>query len=258
MPNITYESLDEVPEDLRDFVHPLEGDENKLVVNVVPKKRLDEFRTNNTELLNERDHLKAANSRLAGIVGEDIEGFEKKLIDLKTVSQRVKDGDLTESTDVEEAIAKRVSGIVEGYDSQLKKTASEVAVWKETAAKKDAELRRNHIDNEITRAVLDSKSGARPEALHDIKTRAYNVFVVEDGKVIAKKGEATIYSSNGVDPMSPLEWISSPLKEEAGYLFKDSSGGGASGGDTTNSGGLTAAQLDKMTPLQKITHANKK
>lgn len=256
MPNIPFESLDAVPEELREFVEPIAGDDNKVVVNVVPKKRLDEFRDNNTALLTERDTLKAQNAKYLGIVGEDAEAFATDLIDLKMVNQRVSDGELTESTDIEELVAKRVSGISETYDEQLRKTIGEVNAWKEKTNQKDAELKRNYIDQEITSAVLNEKSGAKAGALHDIKERAYRVFKVEDGKVIAKNGETTIYSSNGVDPMSTFEWLSTTLRNEAGHLFKDSSGGGASSGNKQLESGLTQAQIDAMSPLDKIKYGN--
>ena len=57
MPEIVFESLDKVPEGLREHAKEEEG---KVKVNVVPKNKLDEFRETNIKLAQERDSLKSA------------------------------------------------------------------------------------------------------------------------------------------------------------------------------------------------------
>ncbi len=103
--------------------------------------------------------------------------------------------------------------------------------------------------------MIDPNSGVRPEALHDIATRAYALFKFEDGKMVPKSGEATIYGSDGASPMTVSEWLVK-LRNEAPHYFKGNNGGGAAGGKDDKIGGYTQAQIAAMTPQQKLALAN--
>lgn len=255
MPVLPFDSLDLVPEELRSGAKPVEGSDDKVTVNVVLNDTLKEFRENNIAISQQRDELQVANSNLFRIVGEDTKAFEDDLMNLRETARRVNDGELKAPTDIEEELAKRSTAMIANYEDQGKKERSETLAWKTKASDIQMRLENTYIDRAVTDAVLNEKSGVRPEAMADILSRARDRFVFEEGKVIPKNGDATIYGPTGTEPQTPLEWILETLKPAVPYYFKESSGGGANGGDTLT-GGVSSADLSSMTAKQRLAYAN--
>lgn len=241
MPDLSFESLDKVPEGLREYA---KEDGGKVVVKVVPAVKLDEFRTNNINLAKERDSYKANLEKVLPVLGGDVgkfDEFQAELQALREVNQKVKDGKLTAKDDIDAEVGRRVASMKSDFERQLTEKAQEVGAWKTKASEADQKYRRSVVDRMVTDAVLNEKSGADPRALQDILSRSYGVFVVkDDGKIEARDGEAVIYGADGATPMTPLEWLGK-LKSEAPYFFKNSSGGGAAG----NQGGNTIAGMSR-------------
>lgn len=250
MPEIKFDSLDAIPEGLRETA---KEDGGKYIINVVPKSKLDEFRDNNTALSQERDTLKASVASLTSIVGEDPATFATELAELRTTSQQVKDGKLKGSDAIETEVANRVASMKGDYERRLLEVGKDAANWKDKAEASDQKFRRSLIDRAVTNAVLAESSGAQPQALTDILARAYAVFSVDDGgKLLAKDGEATIYGADGATPMTPAEWLDK-LKEQAPYFFKSSGGGNAGGnGDGGLPGGIGAEQFNNLSGAQQL------
>lgn len=255
MPELIFDSLDQIPDGLREAAKT--NDLGKVVINVVPKEKLDEFRDNNIKVVKERDDAIAVAAKARELLGtDDFEAAAASIAELRTVSQRVKDGQLVENKGLEEALQERTAKMREEYGTELSKHASEAKAWKDKYAATDVKLRRTYVDRAITDVVLDENSGVHPKALADILSRAYGVFEVsDDGKMIAKRGDATLYGSDGATPLSAKEWVLG-LKEEAPYFFKGSSGGGASGADGKTIHGMTTAEISKLTPEQRLQIAN--
>lgn len=247
MPIINFDSLDAVPEELREHAKPDEAS-GKIQINVVPQVKLTEFRERNISLTKENDELKAYKTTVSTVVGEDISQFNKELESLRQVSKRVQDKELVDTTSLEEAVAKRTTEMRTGYEDQIKNQAKETKAWQSKAEELDNKFRRSVVDRAITDAVLDPKSGARPDALADILQRAYPTFrVTDDNKLIPYQGDAIQYGTDGTSPMTPLEWMTK-LKEQAPYFFKGSSGGGAgsSGGGLNANGKFSPEQIKAM------------
>lgn len=255
MPEIIFDSLEQVPEGLREGAKT--NDTGKVVINVVPKDKLDEFRENNIKIVKERDDLATALGKAKEILGtEDFEQAAASLGELRTTAQRVKDGQLVENKGLEEAITERTTKMREEFQGEIARHASEAKAWKDKFSATDTKLRRTHIDRAITDVVLDEGSGVHPKALTDILGRAYGLFEVgDDGKLTPKKGDAVIYGGDGATPMSPKEWVLS-LKEEAPYFFKGSNGGGSTGSDGKTIAGMTTAEIAKLSPEQRLQIAN--
>jgi len=255
MPDIIYDTLDAVPEGLREGAKQVDG---KVVVNVVLKAKLDEFRDNNVALATERDTLKTTVATLTGIVGEDPQAFTQQLEELRSTAQQVKDGKLKGTDAIEAEVNARVGSMKSDYERRLLETGRDVQTWKEKANEADTKFRRSLIDRGVTNAVLAEASGAQPQALPDILTRAYGVFQVDEkGHLIAKDGEATIYGSDGATPMTPGEWLEK-LKETAPYFFKQSSGGGAGGdGNGGLPNGMGTEDFQKLSGAQQLALARK-
>lgn len=253
MPDIFFNTLDEVPEGLREAAKQSDG---KVVVKVVPQSKLDEFRDRNIAVSKERDDLTAKLTVATGLLGEDFEAAAADITELRTVAQRVKDGQLVENKGLEEALADRTQKMRSDMQGEIQRHASEANTWKQKATEIDSRLRRTYVDRAITDVVLDETSGVHSKAIADILGRAYGVFEVsDDGKLTAKRGESIWYGADGATPLTPKEWVKS-LRDEAPYFFKGNSGGGSSGSDAGSQFGMTSAEIAKLPPEQRLAIAN--
>jgi hypothetical protein len=254
MPILTYESLDAVPEGLRESAKT-EGD--KVTVNVVPQQKLEEFRDKNIELLKERDALKGQVDTLAPIIGDDPEAFTANLTELRAMEQRVKDGQLTEGRKVEEEILRRTDDMRKTLEEQVRGAQKETGAWKTRAEQLDSTLKRTLVTSTIKDAAIDPEAGVLPGAIGDILRRAQDVWRAgDDGKVLAYQGDLQLYGADGGSPLTPKEWIAK-LKEETPHYFKGTQGGGA-GGATEQRGqhGKTPQEVKAMSANDRLALAN--
>lgn len=250
MPELTFEALDSIPDGLKEVAVQKDG---KFVVDVVPGKKLAEFRDNNIAIAKERDALKARWEQVAPLVGEDLDAFKASLTELQSVHQQVKDGKLTAKSDIEAEVTRRVDAMKANYESRLQEEGKLRAQAQAAAQESDAKFKRSIVERYVTDAVLNEKSGAIPSALPDILERAAKVFKVgDDGKLIAREGDAIIYGADGATPMTPIEWLGK-LKADAPYFFKGSTGGGAAGGQQANApGGLSQVEFLKLPAAERL------
>lgn len=255
MPDLFFESLEAIPEGLREGAKT--NDAGKIVISVVPKAKLDEFRERNITTSKERDDYLAALGKAREILGtDDFDTAATSLSELRSISQRVKDGQLVENKGLEEALAERTGKMRDEMQAEIQRNAQEAKNWRDKYGQTDTKLRRTYVDRAVTDVVLDETSGVHPKALNDILGRAYGVFEVgDDGKLTAKRGDAVLYGADGASPMSPKEWINT-LKEEAPYFFKGSNGGGSSGSEGQTAYGMTTAEIAKLSPEQRLAIAN--
>lgn len=255
MPDFIFDTDTQIPEELR--ATATKNSEGKFILNLVPKAKLDEFRENNIKVAKERDDLKTKWDKVAPVVGEDVSKFEETFKTLQSTAQQVADGKLKTSADIDKVIVERTNEMRSSFEKKSQDDAKRIAELTGVNGSLKAELSKVHIDRQLTVAVMDEKSGARTDALPHILTEAYKVFhVQEDGSLLPKAGEAIIYGSDGATAMTPTEWLGK-LKEKFPYLFKNSSGGGASGGTDKRFGGLKKEDFDKLKPSQKLALANK-
>jgi hypothetical protein len=260
MPNIYFETLEAVPEGLRP--HAKTDEEGKIAVNVVPESKLSEFRDKNIQLSKDNEDLGQKVTFLHAIVGDDPDAFKSDIEDMKTVRQRVKDGELKEGRQIEEAIAKRTEEMSKGYKDQLQNESKEKALWRQKFEAEAARFKEQVVVSAVKDACMDPELGVNPHAVRDITQRAKEVFRVgEDGKLTAYNGDAMIYGADGASSVTPREWAAK-LKEEAPHFFKGSGGGGAGGerganpGDRKVVGAHTRADLSKMSPRDRLAAAN--
>lgn len=253
MPIISFDSVDAVPEGLKEFAKT--EDNGKVTVNVVASKKLDEFRDRNVEISKKLETLEPAVERYKNLIGDDVDAFGTELQALRDVNKRVKDGELKTNDEIEQAIQDRVKAIRDGYEDANKTLRTEATTYKQRAEALAGQLDRTIVAGEVTAAVIAPESGVRPEALPDVLERAYRLFKVEEGKLIPKQGEATLFGANGADPMTPSEWLVK-LRDQAPHYFKGNNGGGSQGGKDAKIGGYSSEQIAKMSPQQKLMLAN--
>ena len=254
MPVINFDSLDAVPEGLKEFAKQDE-ESGKYGVNVVPNSKLDEFRNKNIELSKTLEAQAPILARVKDIAGDDFETFEGELKELRSISQRVADGELKTDDQIENAVQERLKVLKDGYEENNKSLHRQLGEAQQQTQTLNERLIRTRIDKEVTAAVIVPESGVRPEALPDVLERAYRLFKVEDDGLVPKKGESTLYGADGASPMTVTEWLGK-LRDEAPHYFKGNGGGGAAGGKDEKVGGFTQAQIAKMPAAQRLALAN--
>jgi hypothetical protein len=255
MPILNFDSVEAVPEGLKEFAKT-DDNTGKVTVNVVPNEKLDEFRNRNIEMARKLETLEPAMERYRNLVGENPDEFQNELTALRDVNKRVKDGELKTNDEIEQAIQDRIKAIRDGYEDNARSLRTEATTFKQRAETLAQELDRTKIAGEVTAAVIAPDSGVRPEALPDVLERAYRLYKVENGALIPKQGEATIFGANGADPMSPAEWLVK-LRDQAPHYFKGNGGGGAAGGrEGEKLGGFSHAEIAKLSPEAKLALAN--
>lgn len=257
MPDLSFDSLDAVPEGLREDAKQ-NGD--KFVVTVVSNKKLAEFRDNNIALRQKVDGIEPLVSAYRAL-GEDPAKLAAELQELRTTAQQVKDGKLKGTDTIEQEVERRAKERLTGKDEaiadlqrKLQTAATEGTTWK-------TKYERSVLDQQITNAVIAADSVANPAALPDILSRAAGLFIVQpDGSIIPKKGDQVLYGADGVNPMSVKEWLTK-LVQEAAYLGKPSSGGGANGGNAgggvAQKYGMSEAAFNSLPAQERIRLARK-
>lgn len=255
MPILQFDTLDLVPEGLREHAKPVEGTD-KVSVNVIPQAKIDEFRDNNIKLSKERDELLAQLEPLKGIVGDDAAAFAASLEELRATSQRVKDGELKEGRAIEEALTKRTEELRRSLEERIQAEGKEKAAWRQKHDDLDRKFKQSLVMAAVKDACVLGDAGVETAAIGDITQRALSIFSADDhGKITPYSGDAPIYGADGVTPMTPKEWLVK-LKEEAPYFFKGSSGGGAGGDQVHKVHGRTQEQLKSMTAAERLALAN--
>ena len=256
MPIFTFDSLDQIPDALRTYAKA-EGD--KVQINLVPQDKMDEFRETNISLVKERDELKKAVEVLSPIVGEDPTAFTNELTELRATSQRVKDGQLTDSRRIEEEVIRRTEDMKKVLEDQIRAAQKEGALWKTKAGEIESTHKRTLVSTAIKDAIIDPELGVQPSAVRDILSRAADVWrAQDDGRVLAFQGDLQLYGADGGSPLTPKEWIMK-LKDEAPHMFKGTHGGGAGGGggsDARGPLGKTTAEMRGMSANDKLALAN--
>lgn len=263
MATLTYLTLSEVPEDLREHAKE-EGD--KYVVKVTSADKITEFRENNVKLSKERDTLVAQVTRyeqvtgvpLAEVSNGKLDSFAKALESLRETKKRVDDGALVENSSLEEAAAQRVTDVTNNLKTQLAEMARERDTHKEARTKAEDRSYQMMVENSVRLVASDPDVAMLDKAVNLVLPQAFRVFRVEEnGKIVPKTPDGTvIYGSDGVTPMSVKEWLLKQ-RDDNDFLFKGSKGGGASGSDQKGSGRITNAELAGMNPAQRINYARK-
>jgi hypothetical protein len=228
------DSVDGLPDAVKSLYVEKNGKYELQVEGAVPKVKLDEFRSNNINLMNELKVLKETYKSV------DVDQYNELLKE----HQKLKDKKLIEEGKVEELVGERVSRMKTELDNKIKQLTEE----------------RDGLGNQLSTLVIDTElqkaaiaSGAKATAIVDIINRGKQIFKLIDGKAIAHEGEKIKYGSDGVTPLSVTEFMKD-LVSSAPHLFEESKGGGAHGNDKGQSGGKTMsrANFDKLpTSLEK-------
>lgn len=256
MPALRFDSLDLVPEGLREHAKKVDGEENAVTINVVASAKVDEFRDNNINLSKERDELLGRVETLAAIVGEDPEAFREELEGLRTTNERVQAGELKESRALEEAVGKRTEEMRTKYEERLSQAAKESGAWKNKYDALDQKHRQQQVAAYLREACADEDIGVVSAAIPDIIARGQQIFRADDqGRISAQDGDTTIYGEDGVSSMSGKEWLKK-LREQSPFFFERTGGGDAGGETTQQVNGVDKGKIKAMTAQERLELAN--
>lgn len=253
MPDVKYKTREEMPEEFREHAKEADGG---FTVNVVPKVKLDEFRTTNIAVLQERDALKEKFGSLAGVIGhDDPEKFKGELGELRATAQKVADGTLKGNDAIQAEVERRANAKIAAAADE-KRQAMEMAQHAQATAKTwETKFKGSRLDTEIATLVLAGDSPFNASALPDIQARARGVYVVQDdGSLVPKKGDAVIYSKKDAGQPMPLKEWGESLLGEAPHFGKKSAGGGASGGHDGGEkvAGMSRKDFQALGPSERI------
>lgn len=207
---VTKEEFEKLPEVVRDHYSE---DKGTFYLKLVPKEKLDEFRSNNIALLRERDELKTQAERYKDL---DPEKAREALAKLTKLDEKK----LIDEGKVDELVTQRTGAMKADLEKKL------------TAAEKERELAHARlsellIDNSLRETALKPDIAARASALTDIVLRAKTIWALnKESKPVAMKDGNVLYGKDG-QPLTMTEWLTT-LRADAPHLFEESSGGGAS------------------------------
>lgn len=224
---IPKKSFDELEDDVKAlYVTNADGNYYLDVEGAVDKAKLDEFRTNNVNLLQKLEQFKDVN----------VEEYKLAL----EAQKKIQEKELLDKGEVEKVVEQRVTAMKEDLEGQISERDQKL-----TLANRQLDVL--IIDNSVREHAI--KQGIATSAVDDVLLRARTVYQVEEGRAIPKDGNgAVIFGKDGQTPLPIHDWIGG-LKEDAPHLFQSSQGSGAGGG---NGSGFRAVDTSKMNPQNKI------
>jgi hypothetical protein len=198
------ENLDNIPQEIHQFY--TESDDGFLlsVDGVVPKAKLNEFRTTNRKLNAE---LEEVNNKFKYV---DVE--EYKTLKENQTNDAVKG--VVQESDVNNIVDTRVKEMKVAHNT-------EITSYKEEIHKVNSQLSTLLIDNAVTSEA--TKHSVKSGAVEDILLRAKRTFAVNNGQVEAHNTDGEIIYNNAGDPLTITEWITD-LGKAAPHLFQESTG----------------------------------
>lgn len=208
------QDINSVDEALRG--HYTKGEDGKFYLDVdgaVSKDKLDEFRTNNVELM----------KKLKDLEGIDPAEYQR----LMATERQMRDKKLMDAGKFEELLAERTAEMKKHYEKQIEGLTGEKTSL-------STHLEKLLIDNAVATAA--TKLGVKAEALDMVSLMARQRFRVKDGQAVAMDGDKIVYGKDGSTPESVDEFVSR-LSEARPFLFEASSGGGGGGGGKPPAGG---------------------
>lgn len=206
------ESLEEVPEALREFYEERDG---KFVLGVDGspsddqvtelKERIQQFRTNNIKLNQQLAELKERMARYDGVDPEEYQRLKQRISEIE--AKGVKKAD-----DVEAVIEQKVAPLAE----QLKQ-------MQERAQQAEQRLRQTALESALQ--DLGVQAGVQPTAVPDFVSRGVRIWDIDpDTRTLVVRDDAPV---NGDEPLTPSGWVSKLKAKEAPHLFGATRGTGA-------------------------------
>lgn len=216
-------SLTDIPEALRGEYEEKNGKfylktEGEYAPLVESNTKLAEFRDNNRALNNQVTEFKEKLKVFDGIDPKEHADLKTKITELETAGVKGK-GDV--AAQITAAVANALKPV---QDKLAAREASEAAA--------QIALARTNLENKLRE--VGTKVGIEERAMPDYINRGTQVFKLVDGKIVARNGDAPIFSKERpAEELGMEEWATTILQPDAPFLFKTSKGGGAGGEGNT-------------------------
>ena len=209
---VSEQEYEELPEAIREHY---KEDGGQYVLSTDGDDRLTEFRQNNRNLFREVEELKKSHADQSSA-----------LQSAKEEAQKRTEKDLLSEGKIDELLAQRTEAMRGSYEEKL----GEI-----TRAHSEAEktLDIHIVENQIRDAAI--KAQARNDRAVDHIIRAVRPHVQRDGTQAVRIDVSgnTVMAEDGKTLQGILDLVAE-MKVSDGFLFAESSGSGASGGDATN------------------------
>ena len=220
-------SLDDVDDKYHDLY--VENDKGEFVLEVEDsdfKSKINEFRTNNTDL---KKQIEAAQKQMESFKDVDPTKYAAMQKELLTY----KDKTLLDEGKVEELLEQRTERMRSEYTDKFSKLETIAEESQKSSEKYQLQLSKIAVNDAVMKGIASSKALVRAGAAEDLLARASRVWSVdEEGKIRAKDPSGNIlYGMDGKAPLTTEEWVLG-LHKEAPFLFEASKGGGAGGSGT--------------------------
>lgn len=203
-------TLDDIPEASRtlykesdgEFVLDIEG-------GVVPKGEADGFKNTAFGLRKELEKYKDVDP-------EEYRALKDKLKEMEGQTGK-------EKQQTKEEMQRQIDAMKTSAEKAAKDLQAQIE-------SRDVTIQTLMIDKEVS--LQASEVGVRPEALIDVIQRAKAIFKLENGVVVAYKGNGDKWYSDATGEILKIgEWFK-VLVKDAPHLFKESQGTGSTGGAT--------------------------
>jgi len=212
--------------------------------------KLDEFRTNNRNLFNEKKLLVEKMEQFKDV---DPEKYQQAVTAMAEL-EKMKEQNLIDAGKLDEVVAQRTErmrqdfeGKVDALNKQVESLTSERDTYK-------GKLQSTLIDSSI-QAAVGEVAVPRQGAMRHVLTSAREIWTVDEkGNLVPMQDGKVKYGKDGQNPLTTNEWVESFVKE-ASYLFEPNSGGGGSGGEhqqrgseyiTSDGNNISGIDLEKV------------
>jgi chaperonin cofactor prefoldin len=216
--------LDEVDEKVRGL-YVQQGDEFVLDLDdpeyAEMRKKVEEFRTNNIQLSQQREQLEAQMKKFEGI---DPGQWQEAKKALDTINQ-IEEKDLIKGGKFDEVVNRRLQAYRQDVEKQTKDLNARIESLSKNEQKYRGAYAKMKVETEVGRAIQQAAS-IRQGAMDDVMNRVQRDWNVNDKDELLVKD---LYDEDG-KPLSPDKYAKHLIKS-APHLFEAGTGGGAGGGN---------------------------
>jgi hypothetical protein len=240
-----YEAETEVPEGFREHYAEKDG---KWVVQLDPPA---EDVTGLKNALNDERKLRRDADKQLSDVKVRFEGIDpEEVVKLRERVKGLDEADIYDKQGLDALVLRRTDSMKAEHERVVRQKDQEISTLKDGVQQLDRRWRQDRIKTALVDAA--AKAGIAKYAMTDAVERGLKIFTDLDdqGTVVARDGDDVRYGKDGVNPLSPDEWILG-LKTDAPHLWPPSSGGGAPPHHSGNGQGVDWNQI--VSPTERLT-----
>jgi hypothetical protein len=237
------ESLDDVDEAVQGLYTEKDG---KFHLDVEGLRTEDDVANLQKVTAKERDarlqsekELKALQKKFNAIDFDKMQKLEAKFRELEEAG-------LKEKGDIDGLVNSRLEPFMKKHAQEIERQQAKQKELSDQLADRDRQIHKYTVHSAIRDAAAPTIRDGAVEFLLDKADKSWRVG--EDGTpvLIGENGEPVYSVADPTKPIAPDEWIEG-FRENHGFLFKESTGGGAKGSQITSKAGdfvMTAEQVD--------------